>query len=394
MNVLVTNAKSRIAYNIVKSLARRGDTLHCADFVPHAMTFHSRYCKGHFLYPSPFTAQRLFVDRLLEEIDRRKIDVLIPVFEELFLVARHKEEFSRQVRMAIPEYSQILIAHNKDRWEPVARKLGISVPLTCSADELARQPERIGEFCFPALLKPKQGGGGWGMRRVDSSRELLGILRNGRHEDLPLERFLLQEIIRGDTHCVAMIFSHGRLRGICSYRQRREYPSFGGQATCRIGISHPGAESALQKLLEHLDWHGVCQADFLIDRVRNEPYLIDINPRFWGSLVQAVASGVDFPYLLREIASAGDVEPVEGFREGVETRWLGGELRGFLHHLAAAERKGAFLRDFFLPPCPPTQLDDFSWQDPWPFFVWACDSLYRTMKLRSRPHESLQGIWE
>ena len=81
MKILVTNAKNRIAYNVVKSLAAKGHHVYCADFVPRAMSNYSRYTKGHFLYPSPFSRQEEFVECLLAKIQELKIDVLIPNFD-------------------------------------------------------------------------------------------------------------------------------------------------------------------------------------------------------------------------------------------------------------------------------------------------------------------------
>jgi predicted ATP-grasp superfamily ATP-dependent carboligase len=395
MRVLVTNAKNRIAYNIVRSLSVKGVEVYCADFVPRAMSFYSKYSAGHFIYPSPFSAQEQFVECLIAKIRELKIDVLIPVYEELFLVAKHREELSTHVKMAVPDYQQILTAHNKDCWEPIARQLQIPVPRTFAIERFLSDPGSIVDLPFPVLIKPKQGGGGWGIKRVASTEEFNNFLTADARESLPCERFLVQELVEGDTLCVAMVFSHSQLRGKVAYRQIREYPVFGGQATCRISVSNKTAEGSLQKLLEHLAWHGVCQADFVVDRVTKVPYLIDINPRFWGSLAQGIASGVDFPYLIYQIALNGDVEPVEGFREGVMTRWLGGELRGFFQHYSQAKEKLPLLRDFFFPENSTVLFDDISLRDPVPFLVWGVDSLYRVAKFkRLKPHESLAGVWE
>ncbi len=38
--------------------------------------------------------------------------------------------------------------------------------------------------------------------------------------------------------------------------------------------------------------------EFKLDPRDNTPKLMEINPRFWGSLALAIESGVNFPYLL------------------------------------------------------------------------------------------------
>jgi predicted ATP-grasp superfamily ATP-dependent carboligase len=194
-----------------------------------------------------------------------------------------------------------------------------------------------------------------------------------------------------------MLLDRGRLRAKLAYRQVRDFPARGGQATLRVSIRSPRAEEHLQALLEKIEWHGVCQADFVIEESTQTPYLIDMNPRLWGSLAQAIASGVDFPHLIYRLALEGDVEPVTDFKTGVATRWLGGDLRAFLPHLRLAERKAAFVRDFLFPRPRPALLDDVSLADPLPFCVWAMQVVRRASGWRrsgTGQQESLAGVWK
>lgn len=398
MTAIVTNAKSRVAYNVVKSLGQRGINVISSDFVPIAMSFSSRYSKGHFLYPSPFAQDNeRFIDCIIENIARFKAEVLMPIHEETFLVAKHKERLSNLVGLVVPEYEQILLAHNKDRWENVARELKISVPETFDPAEIRKTPALVSELPYPLFIKPKQGGGGWGMTLVNSQRELEQLICQESYCSRSWDRFYLQRKIEGETHCVAMLFNQGCLRAKVAYKQLREYPLRNGQATLRISIDSPRAESDLQRLLEHTRWHGICQADFLVDSAKGIPYLIDINPRFWGSLAQGIAAGVDFPYLYYKIALDGDVAPVTVFKKGVMTRWVGGDLRAFFPLFYGSNDKVAFLREFFYPAKGEIYKDDISFQDPLPFFTWYVDVLSRVIKNKSvtpSAHDSLEGIWE
>jgi predicted ATP-grasp superfamily ATP-dependent carboligase len=51
------------------------------------------------------------------------------------------------------------------------------------------------------------------------------------------------------------------------------------------------------------------------------PRILDVNPRFWGTLDLAIAAGVDFPGLTCRLAVDGDVEPVTSYRVGLRFRW-------------------------------------------------------------------------
>jgi hypothetical protein len=95
MSVIVTNAKNRIAYTVVRSLGGRGIPVYAADFVPLSMSFASRFSRGHFIYPSPFRDQAGFIASIVKNARRLKAEVLIPVFEETFLLSKYKDEISR-----------------------------------------------------------------------------------------------------------------------------------------------------------------------------------------------------------------------------------------------------------------------------------------------------------
>ncbi len=55
-------------------------------------------------------------------------------------------------------------------------------------------------------------------------------------------------------------------------------------------------------LLKSLNWIGVAMAEFKVDPRDGIPKLMEVNPRFWGSLHLAIVSGVDFPYLILKMA--------------------------------------------------------------------------------------------
>jgi predicted ATP-grasp superfamily ATP-dependent carboligase len=396
MTAIITNAKNRIAYNITKSLSLKGVSAYTSDFIPHAMTFASRYSKGSFVYPSPYKQQNEFIDSIIYNIHKYNCKVLIPVSEETYLIAKHKKEILKHTNVVVPDYGQILFAHNKDRWSVMAEKLNIPCPKSYDFSDLVQQVNAPA-ITFPVLIKPKQGGGGWGILQVDSRDELLRLIDNQCHCGLPLERFFVQEKISGDTHCVAMLFRNGEYRAKVGYKQLRSYPVNGGQATLRISCENIDADNFFQLFLEELNWHGVCQADFIIESASGIPYLIDINPRFWGSLAQGIASGVDFPYLVYRMATDGDVAPQMSYRTGVVTRWIGGDLRAFFPMLRKAENRVRFIMEFMFPSPTPEYYDDLSFADPLPFFFWLADAAWRELRKRSTgsaSHGSLDGIWE
>jgi predicted ATP-grasp superfamily ATP-dependent carboligase len=73
--------------------------------------------------------------------------------------------------------------------------------------------------------------------------------------------------------------------------------------------------------------------EFKVDSRDGRPKLLEVNPRFWGSLHHAIVCGVDFPFLVCRLALDGDVARVPGYRVGVRSRSvLHGELLHFLRN--------------------------------------------------------------
>jgi hypothetical protein len=50
------------------------------------------------------------------------------------------------------------------------------------------------------------------------------------------------------------------------------------------------------------------------------PKLMEINPRFWGSLQGAISAGMDFPFLVYKLFQEGDIDKENHYKTGVRTR--------------------------------------------------------------------------
>lgn len=398
MRVIVTNAKNRIAYAITRSLAKRGIEVITGDSITTAMTFASRYSKEYFIYPSPYRDEKAFIDCIINKCKKYKPDVLLPVYEETFVVAKYKKVLADYVNLFIPDYDAILSVHDKQTLYSTAEFLGIPVPRTYPVISVERDLSLVDSFRFPVLMKPRQGGGAWGIERVDSAVLLLDMLVNQRYPGgLEGERFVVQELIAGRVSCCSILAKEGLFRAGCCYRQLRETPLGGGTATYRESIVAPDIISAFGLLLKHLHWNGIAQADFIVDDVSGKPYLIDVNPRFWGSLHQAIISGVDFPYLVCELASGRDFSPISDYNTNYRSRWIWGDIKCFIEYIQNKNiRPDIVLNDFFRISSFDS-YDDFELRDPLPFFMWFVDYVYKVVDqktLHPVPHEEKEGIWD
>ncbi len=74
--------------------------------------------------------------------------------------------------------------------------------------------------------------------------------------------------------------------------------------------------------------------EFKEDQSSRVPLLMEVNGRFWGSLQLAIDAGIDFPWLLLQMAKGQHVNvPENSYRCGVKSRWLLGDLDHLLMRL-------------------------------------------------------------
>ncbi len=184
----------------------------------------------------------------------------------------------------------------------------------------------------------REGASGVGIKRCTTPEELTASFKEfvEGYRLEPDTYPLVQESIDGDDYCVTALFDKGRPVAHMTYHNVRQFPRETGASALRETVSLPEAETAANRLLAHLGWHGIAELDFRVGR-DGTAYLIEINPRFFGGLSQAVASNVDYPYLLYRIASGETVEaPEVDFTARTEVPILG--LLATLDEIARDER--------------------------------------------------------
>jgi len=125
-------------------------------------------------------------------------------------------------------------------------------------------------------------------------------------------------------------------------------------------------------LLDKAGWHGVAMVEFKV-APDGSPYLMEINTRFWGSLQLAIDAGVDFPWLLYQLACGDRPETVDNYKLGIRLRWLLGDLDNLYLTLRdngySFRTKLGALGRFATPSVFRTRHEVYRWSDPGPAWL-------------------------
>ncbi len=380
--MLVTDAETRIAIWIMRSLAKRQINVTCASDNPRAASFFSRYCGGKVIYPSYEENTHRFITALQAIVKGKRFDTLIPSTDPTLLaISENREQLSRYVSLPFPSHESVLKALDKSLTIKTAIENNVPIPRTYfvkNAQDLLSVSRVIK---YPATVKPRlshaRRNGRIIARRstyVSNGSQLVGAYRM-IHKDFPYP--LVQEYVYGQNYSVAVLFNHGKLVAACCIKVSRGIPVTGGTSVLRESVHlDPMMLQHSARLLKALDWHGIAEVEFKLDSQDLKPKLMEINARFWASLNVAIESGIDFPYMLYRLTVDGKVKPAFNYRIGVKGRWLMGDLQYLMTILAGRQRikgvprpsRSQVLRDFLRFYEPDTHYDLLDLDDPLPFF--------------------------
>jgi predicted ATP-grasp superfamily ATP-dependent carboligase len=374
IKIFVTDAEEgRIPLSIIRSLGPKNIKLYVGGDMKFATPYFSRYCTKKVVYPSIKDEPEKFKEFMFKFIEKNKFDVVIPVMNEaVMFFSKYKEELSKFTIIPFADYGKLMLAMDKSKTLKIAEKLGIPQPKTFYPESIYELRLIKDQLTYPVILKPRKGFGSIGLKRCYSWKCLM---RDFRIVSMDHGSPLVQEFIPagGDAIGVSCLYGYdNKSRAMFTHKRLRQYPIKGGPSTLRESIQNQVAEEMAIKLLDKLNWFGVAMVEFRVDPRDNIPKLMEINPRFWGSLSLPIFAGVDFPYLLYKLVTEGDIEKVSGYKVGVRSRWVGGDFLYLLH----TKNKIKFLKEFMKFRQKDTLCEDFVIDDPVPPLSRVLTALY------------------
>jgi predicted ATP-grasp superfamily ATP-dependent carboligase len=228
---------------------------------------------------------------LIHQVERaaRKYDadVVVPAdLDTTMLLARAGNQLTRARPCALPDVATIRSLHDKWQFSRLLEQLGIPHPATelaSSAAELAGTA-----LPFPIITKPPAQSASVGFQIHRSREELAATLsRKKLAAGFPA---LVQQFIPGWDIGFSFLARRGRLVAYSiSEHKRNGHRRF---------YDDPRLRRHVQTLLEATRYDGVGHIDGRYDPERDDYRILELNPRFWGSLLYSTNAGVNYPALL------------------------------------------------------------------------------------------------
>jgi predicted ATP-grasp superfamily ATP-dependent carboligase len=338
----------------IRTLGRKGHEIHVAYPVDNTRSkrryteavVKSRYISRLHHIPHPLQSTESFLNKISKMIRQRKYDVLMPFTAKTFpLVSLHSETLSRYTKLICCDYAKYSKANDKEKITSIASKLGLPVPNSICPNSVEELSAQIARLKLPVVIKARINSGMQkGLRYAKNEDEAIEAYKEMSSQRSiegvrEFYRPLIQEYIPGRIYDALYYYHNGNL--VASLTQCREItiPLSGGPGVQNVTVKNRNLHEYGKILLDGLKWHGPAQVEVKLDPRDNQFKLLEINPKFWGTLDLSIKCGVNFPEMAVVLALNGSIkhDMNKEIDPGLRYRWLVSFIKS--HRAAGVPRR-------------------------------------------------------
>lgn len=339
--VLVLNGYSRNGLAIVRSLGSKkyvcDVTMKKPPFLLQqiASLLKSRYIRMvHFL--PPVSNESKYLEVLIESLQKEKYAYLLAAGTEASnFLSKYKDQLSKDVTPLVEDYSKVWMVHNKAECVQWVTSLGIPVPKTYFVTGLEDLEKAAQGIDHPVVVKypdSSASNGLWTFPRggreflEEYARRVPEIISGDPTVDYPI----IQERIFGPLIDTTAFSVSGKTYAVLSQERLLMAWLDGGGGVVNVTNDIPEVKAHTKRILRALQWTGPIEIDWIQDSRTGKFLLLEINPKFWGTMQLTISSGLDYPAWLLQYAEGQKITPPLGYSPGLMYRWIFSELATIL----------------------------------------------------------------
>jgi predicted ATP-grasp superfamily ATP-dependent carboligase len=281
-----------------------------------------------FQISSPKRDHEQFKEDIIKAVLEVGIDVVLPTgtIETDYLSFYYKEIIQRcTVILPVMEYDKQLQATDKWLTFCLCRETSVPSPKTALVDTLENLPTiaRTEEFKFPIVLKLRRSFAAEGIRFFQTFAELETFSRNDTKNktDFDPKTWIIQEHIDGELHDVTSCSWQGDVYSILSQRRLMTWYDFGGGGIINMTTDEPIIKQYASEMIKQLGWSGILEFDFIRAK-GNDYYLIECNPKIWGTTQLTTDAGLNMPKQAIDLYTGKKSSPKFDYQTGFLYRWI------------------------------------------------------------------------
>lgn len=266
--ILLTAARSPVTLDLARQFDHNGHKVYVTDTTYLNASRFSNSVQETFVAPSPRFNPKEFVDRLIEIVKEKGITLLVPIYEEILLLARERERFPKTCTIFCPSFDMLHMLHNKWLFHRKLLELGIESPKTV----LIRSLEDLKNVHFSTsyALKESYSRASLSLKKVRVGQPVPRIKIE------PKNPWIAQEWIEGERYCTYSVCQDGVIKAHSVYPVR--YAIDGTSCLTFQYIDHPGILKWVESFVGKIGYTGQIAFDF-IETPNKKILAIECNPR-------------------------------------------------------------------------------------------------------------------
>jgi len=378
---LLLGADENESLPVLASLHRHGVPVTAAAPRRLSMGFFSRYPRRRLRCPDPNTEQTAYTEWVESQVKTGEYPVTLVCGETAtWLMAGVRERLAPHTCMPLVDPGTFQICRDKALTMKAAQRLGVPTPRTWYPSDEGIEAVAGAIDAWPAVLKPAISNGARGISYPMDATELV------EHHQRTSAQYgccIVQEFIPpgGMQYKAELLVGHDQqLLAAGVYDKPRYYPPRGGSSTLNSTVDRPDLVDLAARFLKGIGWLGMGDCDFIVDPRDRRPLLMEVNPRFTRSIKILVEAGLDFPFMLYQLARGVPVEPQFEYRKGLYLRYFLSDCMWFLRSPDRFRARPSFFWFFGSN----LKGEIFSWSDPAPSVAYLLSNLLKLFSAEQR----------
>ncbi len=370
----------------IRALAKRN--------VPIILLYHSsedyaassKYLTRSIKIPHPEKEEKEFLQILFELGSELKDAVIIPCDDEfLTTIAKNKEALEKYFKVACNNYDVISKLIDKKYIYSITQSGNIPTPRSITTDNNEEAVSFANEIGFPLLVKPSKSHlyvkvFGKKMAKVFDRNDLQSELKNAASAGLDV---LIQEYIPGKDNTNYSYWGYrvdGSFYCEATAQKIRNDPPETGSPRLQVTKNVPELIPLARKILNAINYEGYANIEFKKDHRTNEFKFLEINPRINRCMLQAIKGGIDYPWIIYDHLTSGNLPGETKCKEGIY--WID-FAKDIVRSLQYRKIEKYSLSEYIKPYLKPHVFAVLSLSDPKPFLKRSSGFIKEFLKKKS-----------
>lgn len=273
-NFLLTAGRAPSTLDLARQLHSAGHNVFIADTIHWNLCRASNAVKENFIVPSPRFETDQFIEALNKIIESKKIDYLVPTFEEVLYISKNRDKFPTSCEVFTAPFETLLRLHNK--WffyeEQIKHKIPTPETFLIQSKEDLKKLDPNTNYALKACY----------------SRSAQSIYKIGPGNPVPnieIEAhnpWVAQKWLEGERYCTYSVCKNGKVLAHATYPVQI---AIQGHFCLNFeSVDHPGILDWIKNIVALENFTGQAGFDLFV-AADGTVYAIECNPRATHGLI-------------------------------------------------------------------------------------------------------------